>query len=1172
MKALKITGISLAVLAVAILVFIGFFLPDIAKNIAIKQVLENTGRKLAIEKILINPFGMTVEIKSPEMKEADGKTTFVAFSSVRGSLSISSLWKRAIVLDEATIRSPYVRVVRLASNRYNFSDIQERMEELKKKKPQKKKGETKFSINNIRLSGGTVIFDDQVVKPRTVHTVRQMEFYLPFISTIPYLADTYVTPSFSAVVNGSPFKVEGKMKPFEKSVEASVAVKLDNADIPYYHSYFPGDLPVKPDAGKISADLLVAYTAHQDKKPDLDISGTLGLSDVFLRDRTGAPIFALKKGETAIRRAGVMAKDYEIDSLGVDGLEVWLSRDSHGVWSHTRLTSGKKEEKKEEKKGPGVTVRVNLTEARNGKVHFRDDAVPGGFKEDLSGISLDLGGYNTVGENAVYRLSLDGSRGEKLNLSGIFSPEPLSTLSTVTISGLKLEAFYPYLASQLTTPVKGNAAVSAEVAYDKAGGLRVNKGDVELKRLAASFGGGDGAYLGLLAVRRIGFDQKEKRLSVGKVDFDRGKIKVTREKNGKISAMNIIKAQKKGSSVQVKHKGRGESTFKYKVDDLALSRLDLTFRDRSPAKGEATFRLRSLHADMKNLTGPKFSTIPFRVATGYAANGRITASGSILPDPLRLKVKTNLSAIPVADVGPYLPPSANFFVNDGRLFADAHADLAKKGGEMTGSFGGDVSLRSFQMTDPVTKSNLLAWNRLDLDSIDGGLGKPFRLWIKEVVLSDYYVAAKIAPDGNINLTQLVKSEPKKEEPQKQAPPPDIRVDKITMENGVAAFEDKRLQPVYSTQIVKLGGSISGLSSQAGKKAAVDLRGSLENHSPLRISGEVSPLGTPIYANLQVNFDNIELPRLTTYSDEYTGYPINKGKLSANLHYKVEGKQLQGENKVFVDQLFLGKKKEAGKAPVPLPLAVSILKDKNGEIRLDVPVSGRTDNPQFSLWNTIKQTMTNLFVKITTDPFGYLAGIFKGKESFRDIFFDYGKFDLSANEQEKLKGLAKALEERPGLKLDVMGYVDKDRDAEGYRNQELIDKMRYEKFIAGLKKGEPPPQRGQIPDTVRIEPGEYSQYLKEAYRRETFPKPKDSFGRPRDLSDEEMKKLILSYTQVGDTDLQELSRKRSRAVRDFLSAQGVPQGRLFLKMGDVYKEPDRQLPTKAHVEFGPATSK
>ncbi len=97
--------------------------------------------------------------------------------------------------------------------------------------------------------------------------------------------------------------------------------------------------------------------------------------------------------------------------------------------------------------------------------------------------------------------------------------------------------------------------------------------------------------------------------------------------------------------------------------------------------------------------------------------------------------------------------------------------------------------------------------------------------------------------------------------------------------------------------------------------------------------------------------------MTPYSGTYLGYTVDKGKLSLELKYRIDKKQLFSENKVFIDQFTFGERVESDKATnLPVRLAVALLKDRKGEITLDLPVTGRTDDPQFSTWGVILQML------------------------------------------------------------------------------------------------------------------------------------------------------------------------------------------------------------------------
>jgi hypothetical protein len=103
--------------------------------------------------------------------------------------------------------------------------------------------------------------------------------------------------------------------------------------------------------------------------------------------------------------------------------------------------------------------------------------------------------------------------------------------------------------------------------------------------------------------------------------------------------------------------------------------------------------------------------------------------------------------------------------------------------------------------------------------------------------------------------------------------------------------------------------------------------------------------------------------------------------------------------------------------------------------------------------------------------------------------------------------------------------------------------------------------------MEIKPEEMSTYLKAVYKKEDFPKPRNFLGIAKDLPNEEMKKLILAHTSVGDEQLKNLAQDRVTAVMNLLIGEGkVASGRLFRKSSDLYRTGDKKEQAGARVEF------
>ena len=148
--------------------------------------------------------------------------------------------------------------------------------------------------------------------------------------------------------------------------------------------------------------------------------------------------------------------------------------------------------------------------------------------------------------------------------------------------------------------------------------------------------------------------------------------------------------------------------------------------------------------------------------------------------------------------------------------------------------------------------------------------------------------------------------------------------------------------------------------------------------------------------------------------------------------------------------------------------------------------------------------------------------------------------------KKLESLAKALNERNALKLEITGRADPEADKEGIKRVAIERAMQAEKLKDMKKAGE-----GKSLDEIEIAPEETKTYLARAYKDAKFPKPRNLIGMQKELPPEEMEKLMLTNLPVTDDDIKDLATRRAEAVQAWLIEQGkVAPERVFLLPGKV----------------------
>jgi hypothetical protein len=224
--------------------------------------------------------------------------------------------------------------------------------------------------------------------------------------------------------------------------------------------------------------------------------------------------------------------------------------------------------------------------------------------------------------------------------------------------------------------------------------------------------------------------------------------------------------------------------------------------------------------------------------------------------------------------------------------------------------------------------------------------------------------------------------------------------------------------------------------------------------------------------------NTQLTPLTGYTEKYVGHPLQKGRLSTSLHYRVEGKKLEAENKVHLDQLTLGPRNNSPDATsLPVKLGVTLLKDHNGLIELDVPVTGNFDDPKFRLGPIILQVIGNLLVKAATSPFKLLGGLVGGGgDELSFVEFMPGSTNVVEGEMDKLGKLAAALGKRPALNLEIEGVVNPVADREALAKLKLHEQLKARRFQELSATGKGP---GTV-ETSQIEPEDLDRLLRAAF--------------------------------------------------------------------------------------------
>jgi uncharacterized protein involved in outer membrane biogenesis len=686
-------------------------------------------------------------------------------------------------------------------------------------------------------------------------------------------------------------------------------------------------------------------------------------------------------------------------------------------------------------------VRIGTFAVHTGRVAFDDQSRGRPFNATLTPIEFTLTDFRTAPDfQNVYQFAASTLAGERLTWSGQFSVQPLGSTGKFGIDALKAATITSYLQDALPFDVpSGSVDLEGEYVATVAANFDVvvKLPTLKLNDFAIAPKGIDGSprwvTLPAVQVSDTTFSLAERKLAVGTVQIDNAKLDVARETDGQINLMRLMGTPQAAPAPSPQPAtASGAPAFDVSVGTISVREAAVAMEDRT-VRPAASFNVTPISATISGYSMAPNTTLKVDVSAGIG-NGRVAAQGDLRIEPLNANLALTVTDFELPPLQPYISGSTAMRLTSGRVSTTSKVaySATPDRGQPPLQFTGDITIAALATT--AANQDFIKWDSLRLAGVDYRQG-PDRLNIERVEAVKPYGRVVISADQTLNVATVLTTpgqataptRPAQRAPARPAKPASTRAQQVmpmlirsvVITNGSANFSDFSIQPNFSAQIVGLGGTVTGLSSAANSRAQVKLTGSVDQFAPVDITGTVNILSAAVYTDLAMNFRNMELTTFNPYSGKYAGYNISKGKLTTELKYKVDNRKLDAQHHVVLDQLEFGDATNSKDAvPLPVRLAVALLKDRDGVIDINLPVSGSLDDPQFRVGPIIWQAFVGLLTKIVTAPFALIGSLFGGGEDLQYIQFAAGSSMLAPAELNKLNTVAKGLAERPQLRLDI----------------------------------------------------------------------------------------------------------------------------------------------------------
>ena len=1089
----RLGTLGLALVVVIVLVIVGFFasLPEIVRQVVIRQVPKAIGRQITIEDIDLNLFTGSLAIKKLRLSERTGPQAFVEFERLEARMALLSLVRKNIHLRDLRLVAPVVRVVRGADGKLNFDDL---MPAVQERPLAREPTKWTFSLDHAAIERGRVVVDDRAVTPAADWSIQELALETSGVSTRPNSPPGWLKGSLRLGAAA----LEIKWDSFEQApVKVAGTARLTGFNLTRVRPYLPPTLASAFASGTLGIDLKVAYTRTEQGLQSARASGEAAVENAALvAPGTTDTLVGLTRLKVGLKQFDLEAREVALSLVELTGFDARVRRDKSGQIDLLAIFSKPADEAAAAKTEPPPTASAP-SKAEPAPAPATPitpppaQAAPAPWKVRVEKIKID---------------------GAKLALTDE-SVQPAARFAAVLGTDLAVE-YAPTAEGESTVAANGSVTVSS-VALDRPGSketlISLTSLGVELKRFDLA-----GREVTLSRVELTGLDARIRRGKTGDLDI------VTIAKGGGTAAAPPAKAAppRPAAAPSPAPSQPAAKPWKITVEQTRIGGAKAAFVDET-TNPAAQLNVTKLDVGVDNLTWPVRGPAALTLSAALPGNGTLKVKGPVVLDPFDAQLAIAVRDAAIEPYQPYIPLPVRF---TGRFNGDSKNRLAFKDGKTIIASKGTNWAEQFEARMPDAGHALIAIERMDLVDID--FDWPTKATVAKAGFRRPAIEIERSEDGTLDIVKAFggpaaptvpnpKDQPAVAPPAAPTPAPapaaeaakpkgvletmDVQIGEIHLEEGTLRFIDRGTEPDFSEDFSKMDLLVTGLSNHRDQKAKLAFTSTVGEDGGLEIRGDIGEVGAPLYLDLAGEIRDLDLPAVNPYSDKAIAWLIRQGDLKYKFTVKVENDQLTATNQVVVSKLRVAKAKSVddqvkSRLGLPLGLIVALIKDSDGNIVLNVPISGSLKDPKFDLSDAIWSSIKNVLVNVLASPFRLIGGLFSKGDKIEEpkvnpVTFPAGSMVITPTMEQHLLRVADFMRKTPYVTL-TMHPVVVSADLEAIKSTEVA--ARLQQFAKQKDISDPPKIlaayfKDKLPDEKP--PGTVEEQLKLLRAREPVPEAK-----------------------------------------------------------------------------------
>ncbi|HLS28830.1 MAG TPA: DUF748 domain-containing protein, partial [Opitutales bacterium] len=725
----------------------------------------------------------------------------------------------------------------------------------------------------------------------------------------------------------------------------------------------------------------------------------LTLEGVSLKDLQDEEVLRLGNGQFALSLSSIRHLAPVLKEVLLDEPAIFLARDSEGAINvlHLLKEMPEKESTEESPSTELPKIAIQRFAITDGKIELKDESLQAPVSLSFSPITFDLNDFSTFDEEGnQLRFAATSTSGGSAKGSGSFSLDPIAATAELELTNFDIAAFAAYIREFVDVDLRQGEVDLALTVNLKADSeeemIAGNLQSLALSNLTLFLAEAEDPFftLGEVKIANAEFAAWDPRLTVESITVSDGNARVQRLEDGSIDLLALIPPTEDSNTEETAtEKAADPLALSFLVEKFDINRFDFSVLDFSTGESaELDGHLENIA--FQSITEDLNQPIPFQINGSLLEEAQFHFAGNVVPQTLAGEVELAIDSIPLIRFNPWIPLFTDLSLHSGTAGVEGKIELVEGNDDLpVVYFTGKSEIKNLELREE--ESPVLGFNNLLLDGLHLQ-SEPLSIQGTLIQLDGPHAVLVLEEDGNLNILRLLRmTEPgeiaesadspnelpptSEESPAETADfPLTYEFDAIEIKQGDIKVSDETVVPAYATQLNQLDIEIAGLASDPTSRASINLSGNLPNASRVHITGFANTQPEDLYVDLKIALAGFSLPPASSYSGPIIGRTISQGRLDFNTTAKVENDNLSAQNIILLKDFRLGDRVESDAPNLPLDLALGLLRNRNGEISLEIPLSGQLTDPQFSITAVATNALFSVIRNIASSPFSVLGNL------------------------------------------------------------------------------------------------------------------------------------------------------------------------------------------------------